>query len=682
MTVALEEFRLRTKSDWVGPSHRCYRPPSWPPPDDWVVSEDRDGKVVSRWGDSVWDMSPLAGYSLKFNFGDSPNAGRSNPIDATNARLLRIMTGWRLWGPRAPTNLVTAKTVFTILRPIFVLCSREGILSSELMRFPKVLEQVPEILAPSNYASTVAELHRYWDVRGDLGFVLVDPGGIKRLAAAMPDHDKQQTSYIPPRIWTYQVQRLRGCLDDFIAHREQVENCFNFCMDSYAHNAGSLQAAMMKKLPSGHQPFGDPDTKTTKSKTGREIQTYGQFRSTAESFGIAGLLERWVVTPGKVLNLPQFTAYLTLVQYVALAYITNFTLQRINEATSLRTDCLLWEDDPKLGHVPIICGETTKTDPDSDARWPTSPSIEIAVAAMTSIARLRIRCAAAHLGIGPTQEDQDNPYLFDRASEPWAGMTVAPYRTRPHPKSYALLIADYPLLFDKDQLRITEEDLRIAKMLTPNLSAEKGFVVGEVWPLAWHQLRRTGAVNMFASGLLSDSSMQFQMKHSSRLMPLYYGRGYGKLHLNEEVEGVVIAAMYEAMAQSILSAMGDRFVSPFSSDAKNAIIVNLIGDKDAKELAEAARRGEVFFRETRLGGCTKRGNCSYGGIESVARCAGGDGYKPCTDVLYDRTKAPAVEKEMQQLDQELARVPQGSPRHQALLVERRGLENFLNVVRN
>lgn len=682
MTVALAEFRLRIKSDWVTPSNRTYRPPSWPPPRDWAAFEDRNGKVLSRWGGPVWDLSAIAGRSCQLNFGDGPDPGRSVPIDPANADLLRIMTGWRLWGPRALRSADSVIRVFAQLRKIFELCSQEGILASELMRFPKVLEKVPLLFAPSTYETTVAELHRFWDAREKLGFVLVDPAGIKRLSALRPDHENEQTAYIPPRIWTYQVQRLRECLDDFLAHREQVEDCFNFCINAFAHNAGSLQSAMMSPVKLIHQPFGADHYKSKRARKGQDIRVYGPFRTTAERFGISNLLERWVVAPGQVMGLPQFTSYLTLVQYAGLAYIPNFTLQRISEVASLRADCLQWEEDPKLGRVPIICGETTKTDPDSDARWPTSPSVEVAVAAMTSIARLRMRCAAAHPKIHPTAADQANPYLFDRAFEPWASSPAKPYLTRLHAQSYCAIIDRSAHLFDREQLRITEEDLRIARMLTPNLSAEKGFVVGQVWPLAWHQLRRTGAVNMFASGLISDSSMQFLLKHSSRMMPLYYGRGYTKLHLNEEVGSVVISAMYETMAQSILSAMSDRFVSPHSADAKNAIIVNLIGDRDARDLAKAARRGEVFFRETRLGGCTSRGNCSYGGVESIARCSGGDGYKPCADVLYDRTKAPAAERELQQLDQELAHLPQGSPRHQALLVERKGLENFLNVIRS
>lgn len=388
-------------------------------------------------------------------------------------------------------------------------------------------------------------------------------------------------------------------------------------------------------LPSSAgQPFSKADYK--KNGFGEKQKHVSGFGEVAEQFGIAELLNRWVVIPETGLELLQFTGYLTLIEYVGIAYIANFSLQRINEAASLRADCLLWENDPLLGRVPILRGETTKTERDSDARWPTSPSVAIAVDRMNSIARLRIVCAAAHPKIGPQEAEVLNPYLFDRAFEPWAGEEVYPYAVRRQVQSYSTVVNNFPRLFDVEQLVITNDDLRIARMLTPGLRADRGFVVGNVWPLAWHQLRRTGAVNMFASGLLSNSSMQFLMKHSSRLMPLYYGRGYSKLLLNHEVENLIASSMYEAMAHSLLSAVGERFVSPHAEVRKQAIVVNLVGDKDATALAKAARGGKTFFREMRLGACTNRGMCSYGGIESIARCAGGDGAAPCADVLYDR----------------------------------------------
>ena len=666
------------ESNWMTPRHRSFRPPSWPPPKDWVVSEDRDGKILSRWGDPVWDLSPWAGRSEFLNFGDGESNTRAISLDGGNAYLLRLIATWQMWGPKAARKVASLKARMVTIRRIISFCSQSGINAAELMKFPRVLETLISVIPPSEFNSTIVALHRLWDVREEIGFSLVEPAAIKRLAAASPVHHREQTAYIPPRIWSYQLQRLRACLDDYHDHKKKVEDCFNFCVDAYAMNCGSLENALLLPRQSNELPFRYPKSKNFGKNVGRKY--HGPFVHTAERFGIKRLLEKWVEIPSGGLDVRQLSSYLTLVQFAGLAYISNFTLQRVTETASMRADCLVWEVDEKLGRVPIVCGETSKTISDSDARWPTSPSVEVAIAAMDSIARLRMRCAAANSRVSPTAADQSNPYLIDRASEPWCGNKARPYSLRGHIAAYAIVDRDNPRLFDSEHLRITDEDLRIARMLTPNLSAGKGFVVGQVWPLAWHQLRRTGAVNMFASGLLSDSSIQFQMKHASRLMPLYYGSGYTKLQLNEEVERTIISAMYEVMAHNIQSATRNRFVSPHGPDRKDTVIINLIGDKDAKSLAEAAKRGKVSFREIRLGACTKRGACPYGGIESVARCAGGDGNSPCADALFDRTKAHQFQKELEMIDLEISNASQDSPQKLALLAERKALENFLNVV--
>jgi len=106
----------------------------------------------------------------------------------------------------------------------------------------------------------------------------------------------------------------------------------------------------------------------------------------------------------------------------------------------------------------------------------------------------------------------------------------------------------------------------------------------------------------------------------------------------------------------------------------------MLSAKDAKTLASWARSGKVTFRENRLGGCMKAGACEYGGVESVARCGGGDGGKPCSDLLFDRAKEPQVRADLKRIDEELAMVSDGSPRYRALLADRRGLENYLNVI--
>ncbi|MDO1434407.1 MULTISPECIES: hypothetical protein [Pseudomonas] len=678
----LEMLGLRRTCDWLSPSSQSFRPPSWPPPEDWTVSEDQTGKVLSRWGDALWDISPWAGRRMILDFGDDcinanyKSGRRAKSLDPANARLLRIITTWRMWGIKSCINANSLKAIFHIIRDLISICSENNILASDLPRHPKIQEKIQESLTARKLDVAILELHRLWDNREHIGFFIADLTTIKRLSTTRRTHETEQTAYIPPRIWTYQNERLRECIDDYLLHQEEIENCFNFCLDAYVANAGSLEDAVTKHLP--HKPFSfEKHPKNTKST---HIY-YGRFDTTAKRFGIFDLISRWISVSPKGMKIKSFSAYFSLVQIVCTIYIANFTLQRRNEAGSLRTDCLIWETDEKLGRIPIICGETTKTEQDSDARWPTSPSVEFAVKASTSIAKLRMRCIAANPATQVKKYDIENPYIFDRASEPWGSNKnlFQSYSTRVHITDYKSLCGRFKLLFDNDKLRITEEDLRIAKMLTPNLNEE--FSAGCIWRLSWHQLRRTSAVNMFASGLISNPTLQFLMKHVSRLMPLYYGSGYSKLLLNEEVAAVITSTMYEVLANKLQLAFNKNFVSPYGEEHKDAIFINLITGKDIKSLTAAARRGQVYLRETIVGACTFRGTCLYGGIESVSPCTGGDGNPPCPDALYDRSKAVAIEREIEEINQELPIIASDSPKYKSLLAERQGMENFLNVVK-
>jgi len=360
---------------------------------------------------------------------------------------------------------------FGVVRKIVGLCDQEGILASDLCRFPRVFTQLSGLFEKKRDRKfLLLILDRLLRAKEELGFVLVDQRGIAQLAAEVPhlnDDGTEQTAYIPPRIWKYQLKRLRECLDDFLVHKQQLAECFNFCLDAYKYNYGSLEAALGSK-DGNINPFGKGSE--TESKTGKCY--YGSFELTARRFGIGDLLRKWVKASEETeLGIRSFGTYFSLIRLAGHAYIGNFTLQRCEEIATLRSDCLHWDADPDLGRIALICGETTKTAPDSDDRWPTSPSVEVAVEAMTVVAKLRGQCAATSPRVNSDTYDIENPYLFFGAFEPWSSTPRAEeFGTRVNIPAYREVVRRYPLLFDPEVLKITEEDLRIALMFTPELS--------------------------------------------------------------------------------------------------------------------------------------------------------------------------------------------------------------------
>jgi hypothetical protein len=680
MCINLSHFGLGIEAAFIGQKSRCLRPPSWPPPKDWVCIEDKDGNAVSCYGAHFWDFTPWHGKVLTFDFGDGPRKhGRTPVISPANAELLRQLVVWRAWGPRAAATVRTLISFAKPFRQIIQVCSENNILASNLWRYPVVIDQVAKILAPSVFNTVVAELERLRDARNFLGFELLDAAGIQRLKAAQPDHHIEQTEYIPPRIWSYVVTRVAECINDYCANQEQIEAAFAFCVKAYEEN-GAIEYRK-RTGRTNRNPFQVAPKGVNGKFSG--VTYHGPFAQTAQRFGIEDVLKRWSGNLYHKQGIRGLTNYFRAIQYAALVDIMAFSLMRSDEAASICLNCLVWHEDSVFGRIPLIQAETTKTDPDDKALWITSPSVEPAIHALQSIAKMRLSC------VGRWSEE-DNPALITGALEPWGKCTKSAKQSgvNPHITSLGEVVRTFPLLFDLLKLTITEEDLKVAKAVCPSLNAEQ-FQVGKPWHLAWHQFRRTGAVNMFASGEISDSSIQLQMKHLTRWQPLYYGRGNTALHLNDSARVLLVNAQYEAMGRQLAEVHTDRFVSPYGSEHKSKLLasangcepVNLISEGDAQHYEKAARKHLTNFRLTALGGCMKNGQCDGDCVSSVGDCAGGEGESPCINVLFDRNRAEANQKRLDGVVKQLEMAPPDTPRYRHLEQEKRGLENYFAYIR-
>lgn len=327
--------------------------------------------------------------------------------------------------------------------------------------------------------------------------------------------------------------------------------------------------------------------------------------------------------------------------------------------------------------IHMLHGETTKTDPDADARWPLSESVKLSIEAMTHISGLRMRCAKERDGIGLTSDDEANPYLIAFQYEPWGRGKSKSYRVRPAVCSYAQVTDAYQLLFDAKELTLTEEDLRIARLLTPSLNQDE-FKVGGQWKFAWHQLRRTGAVNMLSSGMVDEPSLQLLLKHQSRVMTLYYGRNHSRLNLSQETRTLFLKTMYQEFARELRNLQSPRFVSPLGPERKADIVV-FIKETEAVALDKAARQGKIGARRIRAGFCVKNRSCPYGGHEAIAHCLGGDDGKGCPELLVDITKEPDIRAYEEVIDDQLSFVHPNSPRYNRLQAEKRAIRKYYDI---
>ena len=108
--------------------------------------------------------------------------------------------------------------------------------------------------------------------------------------------------------------------------------------------------------------------------------------------------------------------------------------------------------------------------------------------------------------------------------------------------------------------------------------------------------------------------------------------------------------------------------------------LQLVDPTDSKKLAQAAKTGRISYRETLLGGCMKRGSCTFGGIDNVIHCGGGDTGTPCADALYDRTKASRIVKLADLISAKLRDAPDSSPLSESLEAQHRSVQNALSHI--
>ena len=676
-----QPFRLpgiRFDSERMGHRQGAQVPSIWPPPDNFPVVVDAHGKVVSRFGESSWNLGAWAGKSCVLSFGDGVTKGWK--INRPNADLYRQIIGWWLWGPHAVRSVGGLKGRYHILKPIFVICTENGILASDLYKYPKVIEQVALQLNSRVY-SAISYLNFLWAARDTLGFYILDESGLKRLASLATPRKSIQTAYIPPRIWTYQVLRLRECIDDYLRHREQIEACYRFCLDAYATNAGGTLEKVF--LPAGRNTLARRAPFNPKMRPGADgdYVYHGAFRLTAARFGIEELLHKWV-NLSDAGGVRALSSYMSLVSAVGLAYTINFSLMRIDEGSSLRADCYEIERDPLGEDIHLIGGPTTKTIKDGDARWIVSSSVKAAVDAMTSVAFLRIEAAKHDFRISLTEEDSRNPLLQTYAYEPWAPSSRT-FQFRKKYMSFAHVRRAWPKLIDNEQLKICADDLAIARRLTFGLDPSR-YDVGKAWPLAWHQVRRTVAVNMLASGLVTEASLQYQLKHATRAMSRYYGQNYHvlKVHLDDDARGYYLSEMYQSVVRQFQDLLADRFLSPYG-DKRKAQITAPISERDHASLLKDAEEGRVSYRKNFLGGCAKQGKpCPLGGISNISGCMGFGSGKPCEDLIIDRESKPVIVELRDAAIARRAEAPPGSPLSESLQAQIESAERALHVIAN
>lgn len=662
-----------SKRDAVS-SNESYLGAPWKPSDEAVMSRDASGAALSRFKDSRWDLSPYFDRACSVNFGDSQ--GKGLKLSSENARLLRLVMAWWVIGPYK-ISISAAVDKFQQLKPLFSMLSEREIsaenLNDHLDLIPDIAERYSGRIG--RLTSVLIDLLRNRDY---LGFTLLDAKHIKKLSSSDVEKSARQTPYIPERIWIYQYTQLLTCISDFLNIRSEVAELFRFALDAYYTNFDALGLSASGTL-TPNEPFSSYRSPSIQPD-GRVF--HGDFSQVCDKFGVADAISKWV-TGSKPPSIQSFKSYLTLINRAGLAFILNVSLMRANEATMLRKSCLQEEHLPSGETIYILRGRTSKTIQEEDAAWIVPETAKLAVMAMSFIAELRLEAALRDSDIELDSSEKADPLIFSRSLEPWSPTSHRKSSSRKylHARTYQESLGAFPKLLDRDQLRICDADLKIARRINPDLDPDI-FAVGKVWPLGWHQLRRTGAVNMLSSGLVSESTLQYQLKHASRAMTLYYGSNFSRVHqhFDNPARRFYESEAYAATARNFEMLHSDRFVSPHGEKRKEQIL-SIVTSSDHDTLLGLAREGKISYRETLIGACVKTGQpCPYGGVADTSRCMGFKTLSPCPDAILDRSRLTALKRLSHSLRKRLSAIDESAPLFASLGAQLESIERAIGAI--
>jgi hypothetical protein len=200
-----------------------------------------------------------------------------------------------------------------------------------------------------------------------------------------------------------------------------------------------------------------------------------------------------------------------------------------------------------------------------------------------------------------------------------------------------------------NSILISSEDVSELALSDPDrdFHNDRRFAVGNKWPLTTHQFRRSLSYYASSSGFVSLPTLKSQYKHMSMQMARYYRNGFENIKsifgfYDESVGDFVLPSSHVAyefqlgmslstvsqLLLEVFSEVGSIFGGTGSYMEKQKIKYSQDGVCVEDLRVDTLRKvdgGEISYRPTLLGGCTKVGPCDSYLLGDYVSCVTCDG---------------------------------------------------------
>ncbi|BAP78195.1 phage integrase family site specificrecombinase [Pseudomonas sp. MT-1] len=199
------------------------------------------------------------------------------------------------------------------------------------------------------------------------------------------------------------------------------------------------------------------------------------------------------------------------------------------------------------------------------------------------------------------------------------------------------------------RLLIKKDDLKELAQSDPSRDFynEPAFAVGQPWPRTTHQYRRSLAFYGSSSGFLSLPTLRAQFKHMTIEMSRYYANGYDNLrtifgYYDDKKKDFVLPSNHFAFEYQMAMPMSvaNQLIADllfneeplfggtgsYMEKQKERIKAGEIQIEDIRADTERrVKNGEISYRPTLLGGCSKVGRCDSFMLGDYTECTSCDG---------------------------------------------------------
>ncbi len=559
-----------------------------------VVSRTTDGEVISRYGDIVWDFTVYNHKGqpscLFFSYWDQGGISPERERLINEIKHIFFILIWLR--DRQPLSIGTLQNYLSVIRIVAKFAELRNITLKAVISNNSYFLDFIRSQSSGWLVETLTSLLRLL-IKNEHKKFAIKTVNLEIIRSLQKQNNQyrdslNQTAPIPTRIYSEILSNLLNYLDEWQQVETELMELIHSCYNS---------------------------KKATIKTNSYNWKTYNRLYNSIIN-NASSKLKNYVITKRGNITIKAIVSLVTDVQCVCKLVIHAFSGMRDEEAQSLPYHCIEEVISNGQKHF-LICGITTKLNHGIAklTKWVTSKEGYKAILIAQRIAS-SIYAIHNDKPKGTSDEIFTYPLFISTTYFGFSRKVIEETTTKYRIGTLWSKRDIYKLL-----PRIEEEDLKELEQIDPHRAwrNEEDFQIGEYWHLKSHQLRRSLALYAQKSGLVSLPTLRRQLQHITNEMSSYYAKGsaFAKQLINDDknhfanewqqtqTESAALSYIFNVlMSNTILHGGHVHWVDNRLKDKEGVIIT------DRKQTLQRFKNGEISYKETIVGGCTKVGLCN------------------------------------------------------------------------